>query len=218
MRSVRAQAEIMSNHYHPGEEGYKSNVRLEFSFLLTEFDFVETKCFVKTTLSEKILAPYSIEFIKKNTFVHMNAIGYGSPLGVFVGRYNHLQEVKDIFPLEDIISFRNPKMLESGFPDRQDPKGNLIYSAMALRNCAEDFLKGDSSDLPNLKRHIHKLDVNDEARYVHLMERKATKAYRSGKYRKVMKLLQPFREKLGSAGISLLMDSQARLDSSNRHE
>ena len=210
--------EIMVRDDLPGEEEYKNNVRREFSFLLTEHGFVETEHFVETTLSETILAPYSILFEKKKAFVYMNAIGYGSPLGVFVGRYNHLQEVKDSFPLEDIISFRNPKMLESGFPDKSNPRGNLKYSAMALRSCAVDFLNGDFSDLPDLKRHIHELDTNDKARYVRLMERKATKAYRSGKYRKVVKLLQPFRDNLGSAGISLLKYSQARLDGENGYK
>ena len=208
----------MAKHYFPGEEEYKNNVRLEFSFLLIEHGFVETKCFSETTNFGTILEPYSIEFKKKNTFVHINGIGWGSHSGVIVGRYDHSQKVKDFFPLEDIISFRNPKMLESGFPEKRNPPRNLNFSAMALRSCAEDLLSGDFSDLPDLKRHIHELDINDKTRYVCLMVRKATKAYDSGNYRKVVKILQPFRDNMGSAGLDLLMSSQARLDAENGHE
>ena len=52
----------MSEQNFPGEEKFKSEVRLEFSYLLTEFGFVESECFVETSLHGTVLDPYSIKF------------------------------------------------------------------------------------------------------------------------------------------------------------
>lgn len=201
--------ENMEEIYFPGADEFKSIAKLEFSFLLTDFGFEEYRT------SRDTNHPYSITFKENDTFIHIDKIGYGSLTGVFIGRFDQSLEIKNSFPLEDVISFRNSKLLESINLEKTNQILDLNISAMALRSCADDFLKGDFSDLPGLERHIQELDINDKARYVKLMVRKATEAHHSGNYRKVVEILQPFRDDvgMGSAGWSLLVNSQKRLDS-----
>ena len=191
-------------------DDFKLSVRHEFSFLVNELGFVETKCFIETSAHGKIIDLDSVKFEKENIYVHINEIGFGSPLGVSVGRYNLAKEVKEDFPLEDIVSFRNPCLLDPDILGRRNPVKNLQYSAMALSSCAADILQNNLSDIPKLRRHIYKLDTNDKKRWAHRMERKANRAFRAGNWNKVVRILKPVRQQLGSGGISLLMAAEAK--------
>jgi hypothetical protein len=201
----------MAEYYTPQAEEFINDARLEFSFLSTEFGFEECKSILKHD------NPVSIFFKKGKTFVYVEGLSYGCALGVNIGQIGHFQKIKERFSLGYVISFRNPELLEPTYPEKRGQLEDMKQSAMALRKCAKDFLNGDFTDLPNLKHHIKEVNAKEKHEYevkeLRDLGIKASRAFHSGNYENVVKLLQPIQNKLSSAQHLLLSQAQKRKSS-----
>ena len=200
----------MVEYHVPKADEFKDGARREFSFLLTEFEFKES------SPPFKYENPYSVFFEKKGIFVYIEGLSYGFALGVDLGKIGILRTVKERFSLGYIVSLRKPELLEPRFPEKRGQLEEMKQSALHLKQCASDFLSGDFTDLPRIKKFIEEQNIlnrtQSEEAELHDIGIKASKAFHSKNYKEVIELLQPIEQKLSKAQAMLLSQSKKRIN------
>lgn len=129
---------IVVKTYVPTISEFQEVARKEFSFLLTEYDFVETKLDVV-----KYFNPCAVRYENDTTVVRVEGIGHGYSTNVDIGiRTSSRKDVEQGFPLWPLMKLRAPNLLgeyhETGGQLKQ-----LKICSQALRKCAQDVLSGD---------------------------------------------------------------------------
>ena len=199
----------MVEYHVPKTDEFKNVARHEFSFLLSEFGFKESNS------PFKYKNPYSVYFAKKGIFVYIEGLSYGFALGVDLGKIGILGKVKERFSLGSLVSLRKPELLEPRFPEKRGQLEQMKQAALHLRQCANDFLLGDFTDLPRIKKFIEEQNIKYNSQYeaskLHDLGIKASNAFHSKNYKEVIELLQPIEHRLSKAQTMLLSQSKKRV-------
>jgi hypothetical protein len=196
----------MTEYYVPSEEEFKDAARREFGFLKSEFAFKESHSPFKDN------NPYSIFLHHKNAFVYIEGLSYGYSLGVQIGKLGIRGNVKERFSLDYVVGLRRSDFLEPKFPAKRGQIEQMKSAAFLLKECANDFLKGDFSALPEVIRYQKEVQDKSRREYEAAKQKRigiqASEAFHAKDYKKVIKLLSPFEKQLSAA--EQLMLSQSR--------
>jgi len=181
----------MTEYYVPSEEEFKDAARREFGFLKSEFAFKESQ----SPFKDK--NPYSIFLHHKNAFVYIEGLSYGYSLGVQIGKLGILGNVKERFSLDYVVGLRRADLLEPKFPAKRGQIEQMKSAAFLLKECANDFLKGDFSTLPDVIRY--QKEVQDKSRREYKAAEKkrvgiqALEAFHAKEYKKLLNCFLPLR-------------------------
>lgn len=132
-----------------GVEEFKELCRQEFQFLEEDYGFAEGELGSEITSNR---SPFEVQYVSPKTFVLVMGVSYGYSLDVLFGP----AEREASFPayiLEDLLKIRRPDLsLDKtiGKLSRPGQPAQIRHYARALKECADDVLRGDFSILPQL--------------------------------------------------------------------
>jgi hypothetical protein len=152
-----------------GVEEFQKLCRREFRFLEEDYGFAEPEVGSEVTSN---LLPFEMQYVSLKTFVRVISVSYGHGLNVLFGPSE--PEARPSFPayvLEDLLKIRRPDLsLDKtiGKFSRHDQLSQMRHYARALKECADDVLRGDFSILPQLDEIMEQR--RKELRWLYLRE------------------------------------------------
>jgi hypothetical protein len=192
----------MSPIYNPTLEDFLRCARQEFHFLVVEFGFKEQRL-----PSHRDTNQFQVSYRNATTLVEVEGINWGYGVNVLLGpRRKPILRPETTFPLWPIVKLRRPDLYDA--LDIGDQLTRLTAWATALRQCAEEVLRGDFSIRAEVKKITEKAASRErselaEWRYRADME-KAKEAFRSKDYRRVVGILMQHEDRLTPAQRSKL--------------
>lgn len=124
--------------------------RPEFRFLVDDYGFVERESVNEEPISG---TPFELQYVSPKTSVLVLSQSYGTSCVVLFGPTQpNMREVYRHYNLECLLEIRRPDLsLERiGERDRPDLTGQIRHYSRALKECADDVLRGDFSILPQV--------------------------------------------------------------------
>jgi hypothetical protein len=134
-------------------EKFRELCRREYRFLEREYDFTERKI-----PKEESINQFQVQYVNATTLVAVEGIHWGLSIDVRIGRLlPEAWEIYKHYSLEDLLIIRCPE-LSLGGTNSDDGSSNqsveLKHYAHALKECADDVLRGEFSVLPQLHQSI----------------------------------------------------------------
>ena len=133
-------------------EEFHELCRPEFQFLVEEYGFVERELGKDEEPITGI--PFELQYVSPKTSVLVLSQSYGHSCAVLFGPTQpDMREVYRHYNLECLLEIRRPDLsLERivAERDRPDLTGQIRHYSRALRECADDVLRGDLSILPQV--------------------------------------------------------------------
>lgn len=130
---------------YPSPDAFRSSCAEHFQFLVDDFG-----C--------ELLA-HALDFVavynNATTIVRISAGGYGSQISVGLGRVERVRYELETYPLEKLLLIRCKTLSlvgPGGYPTNNDQEFQLPHYAKALRDHAQDILRGDFSVWPALRK------------------------------------------------------------------
>jgi hypothetical protein len=197
-------------YYTPSKEELLAAIRKEFTFLESEYDYVEL-----TDRPERYVNPYSILYRRSPVEVLIEGISYGFGVTIEFRVRDHLADTpRAQFSAGWLCSLRRPNPQEPTFPDKRGQLIQLPRLAKELRAVADDFLRGDLSVLPQVTAAISNARADAElASKVHDFRRaeaRSQNSFRSGDYASVVQELEPYRDLLNPSSRKRLEIAKSR--------
>ncbi len=126
----------MSPIRNPGLEEFLRRARLEFGFLTTEFGFEEQTLPTGADVNE-----YQVRYVNATTLIRVEGINWGYGVNVMLEpKRQSIVRSKTVLPLWSIVKLRRPDLYDAlAIGDQLE---QLASHAIALRQCAEDVLRG----------------------------------------------------------------------------
>ena len=187
----------MSPIHNPTLEDFLRCARHEFHFLVVEFGFKE-----QSLPRHRDKNQFQVRYRNSTTLVEVEGINWGYGVNVLLGpRRKLIFRSEATFPLWPIVKLRRPDLYDA--LDIGDQLSQLTAWAAALRECAEDVLRGDFSIRAEVKKLTEEEGLRGrselaEWRYRADME-KANEAFRSKDYQKVVAILVQHEDRLTPA-------------------
>jgi hypothetical protein len=187
----------MSPIYNPTLEEFLGRARQAFHFLIVEFGFREQALPRHGDVNQ-----FQVRYRNASTLVEIEGTNWGYGVNVLLGpRRQPIFRPVDIFPLWPIVKLRRPDLYDA--LDIGDQLSQLTAWAAALRECAEDVLRGDFSIRAEVKKLTEEEGLRGrselaEWRYRADME-KANEAFRSKDYHRVVAILVQHEDRLTPA-------------------
>ena len=187
----------MSPIHNPTLEDFLRCARHEFHFLVVEFGFKEQRL-----PRRRHTNPFQVRYCNSTTLVEVEGINWGYGVNVLLGpRRKPILRPEATFPLWPIVKLRRPDLYDT--LDIGDQLTQLTAWATALRQCAEEVLRGDFSIRAEVKNITEEAALKErselaEWRYRGDME-KANEAFRSKDYRRVVAILMQHEDRLTPA-------------------
>ena len=192
----------MSPIHNPTLEDFLRCARHEFHFLVVEFGFKE-----QSLPRHRDKNQFQVRYRNSTTLVEVEGINWGYGVNVLLGpKRKPIFRPEGTFPLWPIVKLRRPDLYAAlGIGDQL---AQLTACATALRQCAEEVLRGDFSMRAEVKRLTEKAALRErselaEWRYRADME-KANEAFRSKDYGRVVAILMQHEDRLTPAQRSKL--------------
>lgn len=201
---------MVVEYYTPGKEELLAAMRREFSFLVTEYGYVEL-----VERPERYINPYSILFRRAPVEVLVEGISYGSGTTIeFRIRDDVRQTPSDQFCISWMTTIRRPDLQVPKFPDKRGQLLQLPKLAFELKEVADDLLRGDLSLLPQVRNAIATAkkegEVAERARQFGRAEARSQEAFRSGDFPRVIAELEPHRDLLNPSSRKRLEIAKSR--------
>jgi hypothetical protein len=187
----------MSPIDNPTLEDFLRCARQEFHFLVVEFG-----CREQVLPRRRDVNPFQVRYRNATTLVEVEGMNWGYGVEVLLGpKRQPMFRAEDTFPLWPIVQLRRPNLcaaLSIG-----DQLAQLAAHAVALRECAQDVLRGNFS----IRAEVHTLleavalsqrSELEEWRYRTAIEQ-ANEAFRSYDYPRVVGILVPHEHRLTPA-------------------
>ena len=187
----------MSPICNPTLEDFLRSARQEFHFLVVELGFKEQRLPRHRDANQ-----FQVRYRNATTLVEVEGINWGYGVNVLLGpRRKPIFRPKATFPLWPIVKLRRPDLYDA--LDIGDQLAQLKAWATALRQCAEEVLRGDFSIRAEVKKITEEAALRErselaEWRYRADME-KANEAFRSKDYRRVVAILMQHEDRLTPA-------------------
>jgi hypothetical protein len=192
----------MSPIHNPTLEDFLRCARHEFHFLVVEFGFKE-----QSLPRHRDTNQFQVRYRNSTTLVEVEGINWGYGVNVLLGpRRKLIFRSEATFPLWPIVKLRRPDLYDA--LNIGDQLAQLTAWATALRQCAEEVLRGDFSIRAQVKSLTEQAALRErselaEWRYRADME-KANEAFRSKDYGRVVAILMQHEDRLTPAQRSKL--------------
>jgi hypothetical protein len=192
----------MSPIHNPTLEDFLRCARHEFHFLVVEFGFKE-----QSLPRHRDKNQFQVRYRNSTTLVEVEGINWGYGVNVLLGpRRKLIFRSEATFPLWPIVKLRRPDLYDA--LNIGDQLAQLTAWATALRQCAEEVLRGDFSIRAEVKSLTEQAALRErselaEWRYRADME-KANEAFRSKDYGRVVAILMQHEDRLTPAQRSKL--------------
>ncbi|HSF31173.1 MAG TPA: hypothetical protein VLK82_11980 [Candidatus Tectomicrobia bacterium] len=187
----------MSPIENPTLEDFLRCAREEFHFLAVEFRFRE-----QTLPKHRDVNQFQVRYRTATTLVEVEGTNWGYGVDVLLGpKRQPTFRSEDTFPLWPIVKLRRPDLYDTlGIGDQP---AQLAAHAVALRECAQEVLRGDFSIRGEVRRLIEEVALSqrselEEWRY-HTAIEEANAAFRSKDYRRVVGVLVQHENRLTPA-------------------
>jgi hypothetical protein len=181
----------------PSAIEFKEAVRDAFGYLRRDFAFRE----VEPPAKHVEVNPFFVGFANATTLVQIEGINYGFAAQVILGRADAPDAWEATVPLWAIIKHRRPDLYEDTFRS-PDQLGDIRVHARALREAADDVLRGDFRVFDAARaildaQMVHqRLTEQEESRKYHrnVAVARAADAFRAKDFNRVVELLLPHAE------------------------
>ena len=187
----------MSAIDHPTLEDFLRCARQEFHFLVVEFGGRE-----QVLPRHRDVNPFQVRYRNATTRVDVEGINWGYGVNVWLGpRRRPILRPEDTFPLWPMVKLRRPDLYDAlGLGDQL---AQLAAHAVALRQCAQDVLRGHFSIRAEVTKRIEEVALSQrsalaEWRYRTAIEQ-ANAAFRSKDYHRVVGILGQHEHRLTPA-------------------
>ena len=152
-----------------GVEEFQELCRSEFHFLEENYGFVEQELGKEGTINRR---RFEVQYVSPKTYVLVVGLSYAHSLGVWFGPAERAApESSPGYNLEDLLQIRRPDLsLEKTIGKRanSDQPAQIRHYARALKESADDVLRGDFSILPQLEEILDRR--RKELRWLYLRE------------------------------------------------
>ena len=137
-------------------EEFKESCRREFRFLEEDYGFVECEPVKKGGINR---IPYEVLYVSPKTSVLVLSQSYGSSFVVLFGPTG--PDAREIYPryeLEALLQIRRPDLSLERIVGRLVPDltGQIRHYSRALKETADDVLRGDFSILPQVAEIVER--------------------------------------------------------------
>jgi hypothetical protein len=187
----------MSPICNPTLEDFQRCARQEFHFLVVEFGFQEQAVGRQGDVNQ-----FQVRYRNATTQVVVEGINWGYGVNVMLGRRREpIFRPEDKFPLWPIVKLRRPDLY--GKLAIGDQLAQLSVWAVALRECAEEVLRGNFSIRAEVKNVMEETVLSqrselEEWRYRTAID-EANEAFRAKNYDRVVGILVQHEHRLTSA-------------------
>jgi hypothetical protein len=137
-----------------GAEEFQELCRSEFHFLEEDYGFVEQELGKVGTINRRHMR---VQYVSPKTWVLVVGESYAEDLGVWFGPTERVApESSPGYNLQDLLQIRRPDLLEKTIGElaNSDEPTQIRHYARALKESADDVLRGDFSIQPQLEEII----------------------------------------------------------------
>lgn len=188
--------------YNPTLEDFLRCARQEFRFLVLEFGFQE-----RALPRRRDVNQFQVRYRNATTIVEVEGVNWGYGVNVLLGpRRKPFFRPEIKFPLWPIVKLRRPDLYDKLAVG--DQLAQLSAWAAALRECAEEVLRGDFGVRAEVEKLVEEVLLRErsgleEWQYRAVIE-EANEAFRSKDYHRVVGILMQHENRLTPAQRSKL--------------